>query len=292
MMLLFKISLVIFMAGNLLEMGLRLNPPDAVRGLKNVPFVLHVLFWGFVVGPAVAYGITLALPLDYPYAIGLILIGMTPCAPFVPLFVIRVKGDLGYTAAFMLLTAIGTIIVMPFAVPLLATGLTVTAWAIAKPLIIIILIPLLIGMGILHYSKVTAEKMAPMVKKVTMVFTVATFILIIIIYGKGILSVAGSLAVASQVILFSILTLLPFWLGFGLKYEEKIVMSIGMSTRNLGAALAPLLSVAMIDQRATVMVALALPIMVLFAMLSVRIFGRRVRRAHIGSKNKAVISDT
>ena len=34
LMSLLKISLVIFMAGNLLYMGLRLNPPDALRGLR------------------------------------------------------------------------------------------------------------------------------------------------------------------------------------------------------------------------------------------------------------------
>ncbi|MBP1678822.1 MAG: hypothetical protein H6Q29_733, partial [Bacteroidetes bacterium] len=33
-----------FMAGNLLDMGLRLNPANAVRGLRDVRFVLHTLF--------------------------------------------------------------------------------------------------------------------------------------------------------------------------------------------------------------------------------------------------------
>ena len=52
LMVLLKISLVIFMAGNLLDMGLRLDPRDALRGLRNVRFVGYVLLWGFLLCPA------------------------------------------------------------------------------------------------------------------------------------------------------------------------------------------------------------------------------------------------
>src|SRR5512139_353072 len=138
MLVLLKISLVIFMAGNLLEMGLRLNPQDALRGLRNARFVALTLLWGFVLGPALAYGITRVLPLAAPYAVGLLLMGMTPSAPFLPMIVNRAKGDLGYAAAFMLLSALGTVLFMPFAVPMLVEGLTVSAWAIARPLIFVI----------------------------------------------------------------------------------------------------------------------------------------------------------
>ena len=270
-----KISLVFFMAGNLMEMGLKLNPGDAMKGLKNIPFVVYTIFWGFIVGPALAYGITLILPLAKPYAIGLILFGMTPCAPFVPMFVNKAKGDVGYTAAFMLLVAVVTIIIMPFAVPFMVEGLTVSAWDIARPLLIMILIPLLIGMLILYKYPVFAGKMKPVVKKVTGVFTLITAILIIIIYGEGFLSVAGQYAVLAQVLFFGIMTFFTYWFGFGLKYEQRIILSIGMSTRNLGAAIAPLFSVAEMDQRAFIMIVLGLPIMVLFALLSVKVFKRK-----------------
>ena len=71
-MILLKLSLVVFMAGNLLGMGLRLNVQDALAGLRNVRFVIFTLVWGFVLCPALAYVITLVIPLEYPYATGLI----------------------------------------------------------------------------------------------------------------------------------------------------------------------------------------------------------------------------
>ena len=118
-----KITLVVFIASSLLDMGLRLDPQDAARGLRNIRFVRLTLFWGFVASPALAFAITRFLPLAPSYTMGLLLMGITPCAPFVPMIVERAKGDLGYTAAFMLLTSIATIVVVPLAVPLMIEGL-------------------------------------------------------------------------------------------------------------------------------------------------------------------------
>ena len=272
---LLKISLFVFIAGNLLDMGVRLNPSDALKGLRDYKFVLHTLFWGFVVGPGLAVAITRIIPLEAPYAMGLILLGMAPSAPIVPIFVNKVRGDLGYAAAFMLLASVGSLIFMPFAVPWLVKGLTVSAWSIARPLLLLILIPLAVGMTIAKAYVKMADKMKLVLKKITGLFTIFTIILLVLVYGKGMLGLPGSFALVSQFILFFVLCTFPYWFGFGLKHEQKIVESIGMSTRNLGAAMAPLFSDSSIDQKAFLMVVLALPVMVLFAWLSMKIFGRR-----------------
>lgn len=270
---LLKIALVIFMAGNLLDMGLRLNPKEALRGLRDPRFVVFTLVWGFVLGPALAWAVTRVVPLETPWAVGLLLLGMAPCAPFLPMIVEKAKGDLGYTAAFMMLTAVGTVAFMPFAVPALVEGLTVGAWAIAKPLVVVVLLPLAVGMATLQASPALAARVQPVVKKITGVATLATAVLCVVVYGKGLLGVPGSLAVLAQVLFFAPVTLLAYWLGFGLPHGKKIVLSAGMATRNLGAAMAPLFSAADIDQRAMVMVVLGLPIMVAFAFLAGRLFG-------------------
>lgn len=271
-MLALKVSMVFFMAGNLLDMGLRLNIKDALRGLANGRFVLLSLFWGFVFGPSVAYLVAHIMPLDAPYALGLVLMGMTPCAPFLPMIAGKAKADLGYTAAFMLLTAVGTIVFMPVAIPLLAKGMVISAWAIAKPLISIILLPLVVGMTILRVSPPLAAKLQPVVKKITLLFTMSTMLSCLVVYGEDMLGVAGSFAVISLVLFFLAVTVAPYRLGFGLPHEQKIVLSIGMATRNLGAAFAPLVAAPFIDKRALVMVVLGIPLMVLFAAAAAKWF--------------------
>jgi bile acid:Na+ symporter, BASS family len=273
--LLFKISLGIFIAGNLLDMGLRLSLQHALNGLKDFRFVANVLFWGFVIGPTLAYAITSIFPVEYPYAIGLILLGMTPGVPFMPMVVRRVKGDLGYTAAFMLLVSLATIVYMPFAVPLLLKGLTISAWTIAKPLLLIMFLPLTTGMLILRFSAKQAFEIQPVIKRITGIFTIIACVMGATVYGAGVVGLDLTWPIISLLIFFFVLTALPYWLGFGLGHEQKIILSIGMSTRNLGAAMAPLISVGQIDQRAIIMIGLGLPSMLLFAWLSTKWFGHR-----------------
>jgi len=79
--------------------------------------------------------ISQVLPLAAPYTTGLLLIGLAPAAPFLPMVVRRAGGDLAYTVAFMLIAVICTILLMPLAVPLIVPGLSVDPWAVAKPLL-------------------------------------------------------------------------------------------------------------------------------------------------------------
>jgi bile acid:Na+ symporter, BASS family len=281
-MLLFKISLAIFMVGSLLEMGLRLKIPDALRGLRSMRFVAHTLVWSFIICPALAYAITLVIPLAPTYAIGLVLLGMAPCAPFVPTLVDKAKGDLGFTAAFMLLASAGTVVCMPFTVPLLAKGLTTSAWAIAKPLLLVVLLPMAVGVTIRRNADAIASKMLPFAKKVAGIAGLLWAILCLIIYGKGLLSLAGSYAVASELIFFGIIYFGTYGLGIGLPHEQKVVLSVGVTTRNLGACLTPLLSAPDVDERASLMIVLALPIMVIVTLLGTRLFSGRSGATVVG----------
>ena len=127
------------------------------------------------------------------------------------------------------------------------------------------LLPLAIGMLIHHVSTSLAMWLRPSVKLISNLAAVAVLVACVVVFGRGLIVVAGSLAVAAQFIFFALITTLPYWIGFGLPHNQKIVLSCGMATRNLGVALAPLFSLVEVDQRAIVMVVLALPISIAFA---------------------------
>src|SRR5512136_812635 len=159
------ITIVIFMVGNLLEVGLRLNVAEALTALRNARFVVTSLLWCFVLGPAMAVLLTKLIPLTEPYAIGLVLLGMTPCSPAIPMMMRKSGGSLAYMSAFMLLAYAETVVLMPFMVPWLAKGFTADPWTIAKPLLFFIALPLVIGAVIRRAAEAGAEKAAPVVKK-------------------------------------------------------------------------------------------------------------------------------
>lgn len=140
---LLQVSLVILMCGSLLGMGLALPIRNALTGLADVRFGLLVLLLGFVVSPVVAFALAWLFRLDDAYATGLLLLGMTPCAPFLSTVVERAGGDRTRSAALLLTTAAATILLLPVAIP----GLAVDAWSIAQPLLLLVVLPL--GMGML-----------------------------------------------------------------------------------------------------------------------------------------------
>ena len=117
--LLFKLAILIFLWSTLMDMGIRLNLKHAIAGLRNIRFMFYTILWAFVLAPALAYVIAKFMPLDAPFADGLILQGLTPCAPFVAALVDRAKGDLNLTAALMVVCFVGTVILMPLILPLL-----------------------------------------------------------------------------------------------------------------------------------------------------------------------------
>jgi BASS family bile acid:Na+ symporter len=205
---------------------------------------------------------------------GLILMGLSPCAPFLPMLVKKAHGDLGYTAAFMLIASIGTVFFMPFAVPLLVKGLTVSSWTIAKPLLITLLIPLISGMAILRHSQLLAQKIIPTVKKVILVFTISTLVFSVLVYGKGLFQIDAINVLAALIILFGTITFLSYLLASGLESNQKIVLSMGVTTRNIGASVAPLLSLPVVDEKTIVIIVLGAPVMIGAALLHARFMHR------------------
>jgi BASS family bile acid:Na+ symporter len=243
-----------------------------------VRFVTLSVLWAFVLCPALAYGLTLLLPLTPPYAMGLILLGLAPCAPLLPAMADKAGGDMNYTASFMLLASAGTVVYMPIMVPILVKGLTVSPWTVAQPMLLLVLLPLVLGVGIQTLSAATASRLQPVVKKVTGLDTIVMLILVIVIYGKGFLGAVGTYAIGTQALFYSVVTVASYAAGFGMPHQQKSVISLGICTRNCGSALAPLFVASNVDQDAIVMVTLGIPMMVGFAAIAARVFGARVAR--------------
>ena len=252
------ITIVIFMVGNLLEAGLRLKVAEALGALRNARFVLLAFLWCFVLGPALAVLLTKIVPLAAPYALGLVFLGLAPCSPALPIMVRRAGGSLAYMSAFMIVAFAGTVVLMPFMVPMLAKGFTADAWTIAKPLLFFIAIPLVIGIAVRGATETVAEKAAPVVKKVTGLDTLILCAVLLWRYRAEIMGAIGVYAIGTQILYYALLGAASYLLGFGLSYEQKAPMALGICTRNVGPALASLLAVAGAPHGAITMCILAI----------------------------------
>ncbi len=272
---LLDISIVVFIAGSLLDVGLLVRLRELGQAARNLRFVLLAVLWSFVLGPALAVLLARLLPLPEPYAIGLLFVGMAPCAPFMPLAARIARGDATYVALIMVITALGTVAFMPLAVPLLVRGFTADAWTISKPLVVLVAAPLVLGAALRQGLPALAEKGEPVVRKVTGINTVLLLALVLVLYGKGFLGAVGTYAIGAQVLLGVALTVAPYATAVGLPATRRSVLALGVSTRNTGPAVAPLFAVAGTDPRSITMCLLSIPIGVAVAMIAARRFARR-----------------
>ena len=154
----------IFTVSNLAAMGLQVRMPEVLVALRNKKALALIFVWGWVLGPAFGYLITRVLPLAEPYVVVVLLASLAPCAPFLQQMVGKARGDMGFAGALIPLVAVGTVVLMPLMAPLLIKGLTISTWALAKPLLLTILLPLLVGAAIRHYADTGATKLFPAVK--------------------------------------------------------------------------------------------------------------------------------
>lgn len=266
---------LIFTVSNLAAMGLQVKMPDVTAALKDKKALALIFVWGWVLGPAIGLLITRILPLDEPYVIVVLLCSLAPCAPFLQQMVGKANGDVGFAGALIPLVAVGTVVLMPVMAPYLIKGLTISAWALAKPLLLTILIPLMIGAAIRHFADSGATKIFPAVKGIALISTLLTVIACLVLYGKSMLDTAGEFALLAMTIFMVVVAIITYVFGFGLKQNQRSVMSLGMGTRNIAAVFAAALAIPDADPRIMVMVIMWTLWSVVLAAFAARIFLKR-----------------
>jgi BASS family bile acid:Na+ symporter len=275
LLLLLKIFVVFATAGSLLELGLQLELRQTVTGVRNPRFALLTLLWGFVLGPALAVLLARVLFLDQPYAIGLIVMSMVPGAAYLSMLVGWARGDLGYSASALLLTCLGIVVFVPLMLPQIVPGISVTAWAIAQPLIMLVLVPFVVGLAIRQRSERVAGKIQPIVKKISFIALMTCLALTVLLYAEGIVLSAGSRALLSLVLFFVLATLASYVSAVGMPESQKRVLSLAICSRNSGPAMATVLSIPNLDGNTFVMVGLGILVQASLSVpLARRLFAR------------------
>ena len=231
--------------------------------------------WGWVLGPAFGYLITRVLPLAEPYVVVVLLCSLAPCAPFLQQMVGKARGDMGFAGAFVPLVMVGTVVLMPLMGPLLIKGVTISASSLAKPLLLTILLPLIIGAVIRHLTDRGATTIFPAVKGLALLSTLLTIAWCLVIYGRGMLNTAGSFALLSMTLFRVGMGAITNYFGFGLKQSQRSVMALGMGTRNIAAVLAAALAIPNADPLIVTMTIMWTLWSVVLAAIGAKVFAKQ-----------------
>ena len=181
----------------------------------------------------------------------------------------KARGDMTFTGAYILLGTIVTVVLMPLMAPLLIKGLILNTWPLAKPLIVLVLIPLLIGIAIRFYTPTVATRIFPWVKKIGGIFLLLCLGTCLWIYGGEMLDTVGSFAPGAWVIFMVVMAVVPYLIGFGLKQNQRSVMALGQSSRNISAGFVAFFGITNPPAGMFMMVVLVVPLHVIIGLLAV-----------------------
>jgi BASS family bile acid:Na+ symporter len=267
-----KASLFTFLVSSMLATGLGLGMRSIMKPLCEVRTVTIALVLNFVLAPVAAWLLTRVIPLQQGHATGLLLLGGAAGAPFLPTVVRMARGDLACASAVMLLSTSGTILFMPLVIPLFVAGLTAPPWEIARPLLLMMIAPLLVGILIRPMVASWAETGSRVLSGIG---NAALLLFPVLILGRNLpalMNVLGSGAIAAALLFFVVLFVAGWFFG-GSSPEVRGAMALGASARNFGAAFIPATG-SLRDPAVTIM----LTVSAIVGLASSFVAGRWVRR--------------
>lgn len=235
-----SIAILAFIITSMVVMGLNVTIRDLLSPMKNRRLILASIVANFILVPILAFIIIFVLPVSREMAAGLILVSLAAGAPSTPKVAELTGGNIAYAVATTILMTVLTIILMPIILPYLLDGITMDPSRIAANLVILMLIPLLVGMGVRHGSDRTAKKVLPVL------FWVSNGCIGIVFLTFGILLLErlGMLFGGDQGLLMLVVaivfTLGSLAIGYALggsSKETKNVLAFGTGFRNITAAL-------------------------------------------------------
>jgi BASS family bile acid:Na+ symporter len=227
---------MIFVVASMASMGLTLKLQEIISPLRKPLLVLTTLIGNFALVPLIAYSLTAAFPLNESHETGLLILAAASGAPFLPKLVEFARGDAGLSVGVMLLQTVGTIVFLPLALRWLIPGLQADAWAIAKPLLALMLLPLALCLLIQTYFAPLAHLLKPVL---TISSNIALLLAVLLLLGLNMRSFLATFASGAALTgaFFVLMACIVGYVMGQLQAGMVIVQTLGTGQRNIAAAL-------------------------------------------------------
>ena len=229
-------ALLGFVVSSMMAMGVGFTVGQIIDALRDVRLVLLALLANFVVMPLAALALDKMLKLDEPLGVGLLLLGASAGAPFLPKLTELAKGNVPFAVGIMMLLAIGTVGYLPLVLPFLLPGVTVNSAKITGWLFLLTLLPLAAGLALRARYAGLAARVKPVLDWVSNVILVPMVLLLAVANLDKIVHVFGTRGILAGMLLIA--------LGFGLGWllggpgiDTRRALALGTGQRNIAAAL-------------------------------------------------------
>lgn len=279
-----KIAFLAFVIATMFGTGLKLTLQEIWQPLKNIRLVIFSLIANFLLVPIFMYLILLIVPVTEPVKDGFIIMALASGPPALPKLAEIVKGNLAFATGLMMLLMLGTVFYLPITLPFLIEGIQVNSWDIGKPLIFMMIVPLVMGLLIKFKSQDIAGKLQTIIFQISNLGLFLGLAVRLILHLPEILLLfqTGTIFICAVFIIFS------FSVGYllgGPGVDTQRVLGIGTAQRNFAAAL--LIGTSNFDDPNVISIIMVTSLLM---MLAVIVLGRNLTELDLEDTNKLEVS--
>jgi BASS family bile acid:Na+ symporter len=227
------LAVLVFVVSTMLNVGLTQRPSQIVRYLRHPRFVLRMLIANFVLVPLFMVLVLHLTSFDPALETGLLIFAVCAGAPFLIMLTQAAEHDLALGAAVMMLLMVLSVGYVPLVLPRLLPGTSIGAWAIARPLLLQMMAPLVLGMLAAQFLSGFSAAVQPWVGRLANVTLYGVIAATLIGYFRSMLALGlGPILV----VLSTIAAAFAFgYLAGGGKDHLEDVGGLGTAQRNTAA---------------------------------------------------------
>ena len=230
-----SIATLVFAVSSMLSVGFRYTAQQIIAPLRNARLVIGAVVANFVLVPLLAYVITAIFSFGEEREIGLLLVACAAGAPFLIKWAQMAGADLAIAAGVLVLLIVMTVPYMPLVVPLIAPEADVSAFDIARPLVLTLLLPLVVGLIAYRFVPTWTERLLPLLGVLSNIALVALIVSTVVLNFDGLLRVFGTGAILAALLFIAGAFVIGYLLGItgrGTRQE----LALGTAQRNIAAA--------------------------------------------------------
>ncbi|MBD1843419.1 bile acid:sodium symporter [Cyanobacteria bacterium FACHB-63] len=239
-----KLAFLTLILSMLLDTGLSLTIQAIWEPLRNIRLILSSLIANFILVPLFVYFLLQVVPLSEPVRIGFTILAVAAGPPVLPKLAQLVNGNLAYAAGLMLLMMGLTAVYMPFALSVMlpcAKGIAlqdveVDPWQIAKPLLSLMLIPLIVGLLIRAKFEEIAATIQPLMRQLSSAALILGLSTSLILQFGSLVTLVKT----GEIFAIAVFILVAFGFGYllgGSDPATRRTLAVGTAQRNIAAAL-------------------------------------------------------
>ncbi len=226
----------VFVVFTMLNVGLTQKLTVIIGHLKNFPFVLKMLAANFIFAPLLMIIAMKFAPFDPALKAGLLVFSLCAGAPFLIKLTQTAEQNMALGAAVMMLLMVATVIYVPVVLPLILSGISVDAWAIARSLLLQMILPIAVGMITVQFLPDFAKRAQPWVGRAGNITLYVVMAVTLIGYFPNMVAIVGTGAILVGLGFVAAAFGIGYLTGAGKDHLED-VGGLGTAQRNTAAGL-------------------------------------------------------